>query len=372
MLRQSVNLVPRTDSTRTDSINKKISGIETATEIRDLRSLKNFDTILTDNPYCKKIQGYYAEIPLSFYKTFVPCSHKFRDRYNNAYSGGQFDAPLLTLNEWRDNWNKGHPDSDKPDLLVNANWFNVWKSGIPNHGEKINPREQARTYITGLSISEGKLISSHNVLDQDATGLDTIVFDIKNKKASVISYNDIDNQISDDSDFYDNKNAVSGFIILKNRTTIKTPNLNNNDINRLPRTGIGYKNNGKNIIVMSIHNADKSCGVTASEFASLFAELNCTDAINLDNSGSVELIYNGLGEFGKKIVNVKTKTSDDNGTATERPKPNCLGFKNIKRSTFFANDDTDVPRRKPVNTDTKKENKPKTDDDFTYKYYIKR
>jgi hypothetical protein len=120
---------------------------------------------------------------------------------------------------------------------------------------------------------------------------------------------------------------------------------------------------------MVIHNPDKNCNVTADEFTNLFKELNCTDAINLDNSGSTELYYKGLGEFGKKSVTVNTKTCDS-GTTSERPKPNCLGFKNVSKHTFFASDDSDIPTKNPAKRRSKKISK--TDDDVTYTHYIKR
>ncbi|CAM2850366.1 Exopolysaccharide biosynthesis protein related to N-acetylglucosamine-1-phosphodiester alpha-N-acetylglucosaminidase [Legionella steigerwaltii] len=354
--------------TKTDVVNEKINRITKATEVQDIRSLTNLDQILSKNPHREHIQGYYAEIPLSEYETFVPNGPHFPDRYGQPYVSGQFDAPLFTLKEWRDNWDKGHP-GDKPDLLVNANWFNVWTTGIANQGVKINPRQQARTYLIGLSLSNGELVSTHKVLDQENVGLDTIVFDTSAKKVATIAHALIDKELKKDPNFYENKNAVSGFIILKDKEQLRTPKLNNNHLNRLPRTGVGYKNNGNTVVVMVIHNTERNVGVTAEEFADLFEALGCTDAINLDNSGSAELYYTGLGEFGKKSVTVQTKTCDA-GAETERPKPNCLGFKNVSKCTFFAKDDSDLPTRKE--SPEVQKSSPKTDDDVTYTYYIKR
>ncbi|KTD69180.1 MULTISPECIES: phosphodiester glycosidase family protein [Legionella] len=351
--------------TKTDAVNEKINRIAQATEVQDVRSLTNFEEILGKNPHREHIQGYYVEIPLSMYETFVPNGIQFPDRYGQPYEGGQFDVPLFTLKEWRDNWAKGHPNSAKPDLLVNANWFNVWATGVPNQGEKINPRKQSRTYLAGLSLSRGELVSTHKVLDQENVGLDTITFDVATKKAAVIPHAQIDDKLAKDPDFYDNKNAVSGFIILKDKTQLKTPELNNNHSNRLPRTGVGYKNDGQTVVVMVIHNPNRTFGVTAEEFADLFEALGCTDAINLDNSGSAELFYTGVGEFGKESVTVQTKTCDA-GAPTERPKPNCLGFKNVSRATFFAKDDSDLPPRKKSIDEPKPS--AKADDDVIYTY----
>ena len=58
----------------------------------------------------------------------------------------------------------------------------------------------------------------------------------------------------------------------------------------------------KTIVLMVIRNTERNHGVTANEFAKLFSELGCVDAINLDNSGSVELYYEGYyDQFGKKM-----------------------------------------------------------------------
>lgn len=352
--------------TKTDRVNEKIARITSATEVQDVRSIPHFKELLSQNPSLDKVQGYFVEIPLSEYVTFVPNAPKFPDRYGNYYEAGQFDAPLFTLKEWRNNWPKVNPGA-QPDLLVNANWFNVWDSGVANVGQKINPRTQPRTYLIGLSISDGELVSTHKVLDQNNIGLDAVVFEKKLKNAHFISHDEIDIQLQDSS-FYENKDAVSGFLILKNLNKLKTPDLNNNHFNRLPRSGLGYKRSSNTIVLMVIHNLDRSCGVTAEEFADLFAELGCTDAINLDNSGSVELYYEGIGALGKQEVVVQTKTCDA-GANTERPKPNCLGFKNVSRSTFFAKDDSDLPKRDKMDLDGKPS--AKGDESIDYTYYIK-
>ena len=366
----------------TQKINQKIAKIRKSTDVNDIRSLPDFEKILANNPHAQFVQGYYVEIPLSEYQTFVPNAPLFPDRYGKAYTGGQFDAPLFDLHEWRENWQKGHPKSNRPDLLVNANWFNVWDTGIANKGQKINPRKQDRTYLIGLSVSSGKMVSSHQVLDQENIGLDTIVFDEASKKAKLMFHQEIETLCGDQKqnrassktasshsqgNIFENKNAVSGFIILQNGQMIPTPKLNNNHNNRLPRTGVGLKNDGKNAVILVIHNTKREYGVTADEFAQLFSALKCDEAINLDNSGSVELYYRGPGHFGKKSVFVRTKTCDA-GTSTERPKPNCLGFKNTCNTRFFAADDSDIARKKEM-TDTVKS---KDDGSINYTYYIKR
>src|SRR5262245_10301384 len=85
------------EKTRTDKVNNKIRKINRATEIKDVRSLKNFNHIMRENPHSENIQGYYVEIPLSLYQTYVPNSPVFPDRYEHHYSEGRFNSPLYTL-----------------------------------------------------------------------------------------------------------------------------------------------------------------------------------------------------------------------------------------------------------------------------------
>lgn len=342
------------ESTPTENINRKINKIKQSTDIVDIRSLPTFHDIMVNNPHKDKVQGYYVEVPLADYTTFVPNGPQFFDRYNNPYVEGQFDAPLFTLKEWKERWSQGHPNSPhQPELLVNANWFNVWNTGVANVGNKINPRQQARTFLVGLSLSDGELVSTHKVLDQNDVGLDTIVIDTAKCQASLIKHHDIDSELEKDENFYQNKNAVSGFIILKDQQLLKTPDLNNNHNNRLPRTGVGCKKDNNTVVIMVIHNQNREHGITAEEFAKLFSALDCHEAINLDNSGSVELYFKGLSHFGKQVITVNTKTSDA-GALTERPKPNCLGFKNTCKATFFSYDDLDIPKKKIVPATKKK------------------
>ena len=123
--------------TRTEITNQKMSRIKRSTEIKDVRSLPNFNRILSENPYCKHVRGWYVEIPLAHYKTFVPDSRKFPDREDHFFDANtsqnkKFDASLLSLRQWHDKWNQGHPHSDTPELLANANWYNIWPNDIPN------------------------------------------------------------------------------------------------------------------------------------------------------------------------------------------------------------------------------------------------
>ncbi|KAA0225284.1 hypothetical protein FCG40_01745 [Fimbriimonadia bacterium ATM] len=62
---------------------------------------------------------------------------------------------------------------------------------------------------------------------------------------------------------------------------------------RHPRTGIGITPDGEILFVVVDGRSSLSAGLSLSEFASLFRELGCTDAINLDGGGSSTLYVAG-------------------------------------------------------------------------------
>lgn len=330
----------------TAEINAKIQAIQSATEIKSVWEIPDAATILAKNPHRNKLTGYFAILPLATTATYVPKVKEFKDRYKNDYAGGQFDAPLLTLQEWY----QACPQNNKPELLINANWWNIWPSGVPLQDDKlkINPRKFPRTFLIGLSISEGELVSSHNTKDQGDVPLDVFIVDAKTKKAAVLSNTEFDNIYRANPKSIENKNAVAGFVIAKDSKLHSSPEANNNASKYFPRTGIGISQDQKNLIVIVIQNLVKEHTVTATEFANLFLSLGCSDVINLDNSGSVELLYHGSNSFGEK-VKIQTKTCDtfvDQDGLTknnsERPKPNFIGFRNTAKARFFARDDMDL------------------------------
>lgn len=330
-------------SERADRVVSKICAIQSALPILNVGDIPGFVDIVRGNPHADKLMGYYAEIDLASYKVFVPDPSRYLDREGKAYTEGPFDAPMFTLKEWQEKF----PEEDRPELLINANWFNIWKYGVPCVGTKINPRLTPRTFLIGLSVSEGKVVSSHKVFDQDDVPLDSVFFNTPHQKATLLFNHEIDEELKKNPhQFFANKNAVSGFILVKDGKPCLSPEKNNNHFHQIPRTGIGIKASGDKIVVMVIHNKVKEYGVTADEFANLFLALGCRDVINLDNNGSVELRYKGYDTFGKSIA-VQTETSDIDLTspltpkphASERPKPNFIGFKSQQKMRLFSQDD---------------------------------
>ncbi len=153
-------------------VSEKIRAIQSGMDIKLLEEMLNLEEVLPEHPRREGITGYYAEIDISQHEVIVPNSPRFPDKDGNNEKVGLFDVPIFTLKEWQ----KKYPKDQRPSLLVNANWFNIWESGVPFFGQKMNIRNTPRSYLIGLSISNGKLVSSHTVCDQHNVKLDTIVF----------------------------------------------------------------------------------------------------------------------------------------------------------------------------------------------------
>lgn len=282
--------------------------------------------------------GYIATINLKDYETIVPNGKNIIDRKGYAYIDGPFSESMFTLSEWRES----SSDKQKPHLLINANWYNIWESGIPDNGNKINPRTFVRTFLSGLVISNGEVVSEHTALDQNDIPLDSIIIDKKRHIATIFSNNEITTLKQANKFPLKNIDAVSGFILLKNGMIVSTPHQNNNALNHAARTGIGISENGKKLYIIVVQPGIKHIGVTAHEFAAIFKKLGVNEAINLDNNGSTELLYVGTSDFGQPIK-IQTRTSDirvDGTRDFERPKANFIGFYPTNNRNPKAKDDS--------------------------------
>ncbi len=73
---------------------------------------------------------------------------------------------------------------------------------------------------------------------------------------------------------------------------------NPENINRAPRTAVGFTGSKVWLIVVDGRQPDRSIGMSHRELAELMLELGCTDAVNLDGGGSSTLWLEG------RIINV--------------------------------------------------------------------
>lgn len=279
--------------------------------------------------------GYVATICLNDYESVVPDGKTVIDRHGYDYIGGLLTQPLYTLSEWRD----AYPDAHKPCLMVNANWFNIWESTVPGEGRKINPREFSRTFLMGLALNRGNIVSKSTVLSQNGFTFDSILIDNKMGVASILANDEQINYLRQKQDLK-SIDAVSGFLILKDGIKITPPMQDTHASEIFARTGIGISEERNILYVVVIQPGLKQHGITMQQFAVIFEKLGAKNAINLDGAGSSELLYIGENEFGQRIK-VQTNTSDtlaDGTPDSERPKPNFIGFYPKRKKCLMRDD----------------------------------
>lgn len=103
-------------------------------------------------------------------------------------------------------------------------------------------------------------------------------------------------------------NAIAGAPrLLADNKTLPNPE----NVNRAPRTAVGFAGSNVWLVVVDGRQPDRSIGMSHHELAELMLELGCTDAVNLDGGGSSTLWFDG------RIRNVPS-------TGTPRPVGNAL------------------------------------------------
>lgn len=316
--------------------------------------------------------GVVIEIDLTTHEADVPDGRTLPDRNGYFYSPtgdpiqDKFSMPMFTLSEWRDSyaWDELKTGSrEAPQLLVNTNWFNIWDSGIPQVGQKMNLRKTTRTFMAGLAISDGTVISSHHDLDQGDIPLDAIIIDNNHSSAMILDNKDVDAYLSQNQDNLSHVSAASGFVIRRDGLTQKTPDVNNNHFKAVPRAGIGLSNDGKKLYMVTIQTSDRASGITVEDFSKVFGLLGCDTAINLDNFGSVELLYDGPDDMGRQqrfqtitcdVVDVVDKNKvKQKKHDTERPKPGVMAFSHKNPKTGYTQDDMFLPNSRTKDYDLK-------------------
>jgi len=95
------------------------------------------------------------------------------------------------------------------------------------------------------------------------------------------------------------KTAIGGGPVLLQNGEIKITNneerkfggkaINNHE----PRTAIGYTKDQKLIILVCEGRSDSAAGLTLTQLAKIFKDLNCVEALNLDGGGSSCMLING-------------------------------------------------------------------------------
>lgn len=80
-------------------------------------------------------------------------------------------------------------------------------------------------------------------------------------------------------------------------------NTNIADSGRNPRTGIGFRKDSNEIILVTVDGRNSSIGMTQKEFSNLMKLLGASDGLNLDGGGSTTMAVKSQKEEAAKLVN---------------------------------------------------------------------
>ena len=248
-------------------------------------------------------------------------------------NGKVWKHALLNLTDWHARY--------RTELLINANWFDV-RSPFES------PNVNLCTNIFGLSVSKGRVITKADVRDKGNL-LDALLmvttkkFDTQFIKAVIVSNSEI-------IQYNTPQFAVSGFVILKNGV-VENSSESNSPLIKFSRTAVGLSSDNKRMIIVVEQRGNflnTKAGLNASQMAGLIKHYGANNAINLDNSGSSQLVYYVKpDDLRPKYISKKSDVIDcddplrvlcsadekqeqeegDGFVHRYRPVPNFLGFK---------------------------------------------
>ena len=217
------------------------------------------------------------------------------------------EAHLLPVDEWA--------KSISAVLAVNANYFS--KSLIPpKEGEPKGYQRGQPVDLTGLSMSDGKMVSAPRT--SDGRGDPALVIERDGRaRVGFFARDDLKNA----------RWAVAGVGAAEKQpgTLLVTDGKNTGALarvqpnNKNPRTAAGVSADGRTLILLVVDGRQPthSVGVTLPELADLMIELGADDAVNLDGGGSSSFYF--VKADGTVVTNRPSDTS-------WRPVGNHLGF----------------------------------------------
>jgi hypothetical protein len=184
---------------------------------------------------------------------------------------------LLNLTDWH------APHSTQ--LLINANWFDV---APPFESPNVN----LCTNMFGYAVSDDRELVAANVTDHGNLLDALVLFTTKKSSTAFIRAAIVSN--AEIAQYNRPKFAVAGFIILRGGASVQNIPSSDSPLVTFSRTAVGLSSDGKKMIIVVEQRGkflDIKAGLTAAQMAGLLKYLGADTAINLDNSGSSQLVY---------------------------------------------------------------------------------
>ncbi len=243
------------------------------------------------------IHGFWAQIDLTRVEVGTPASQLINpqvidgnDDHNASltcteinktkasFASENLPHALLPLTVWKSLYKKYQ-------LMINANWFYIGQGFRSPH---IDPC----TNIHGYAVSDetGSVVSAADVRD-GGNLLDALLIgalsktENSRKPAKIVANAEI-------KDYAKPKAAVGGFMIMRNGAYVPSPDPSNLPENPIARTAVGMTGDPTRLYIVVIQGGKTSHGLRARQMFSFFRHnFHALDVINLDNSGSSQLLY---------------------------------------------------------------------------------
>lgn len=218
--------------------------------------------------------------------------------------------PLYTIQEWQNLY--------PTRLKINANWFDI--NGPPNF-----PYVSPCTDIYGWSVSNGVQVSSPangNPSGSATEKLDAlVVMETTSNGTTTRTLRIVRN--SDIAGLHDVKQAVGGFILVKDGKVVNPFPSSTKPTASGARTGVGLSQDGKTLSIVVVQPGPNTPGMTAMDLATYMRiTLQAYNVINFDNSGSSQFYYSdGLTTY----ISLQGDLNQQ-GQRAWRPIPNFLGI----------------------------------------------
>lgn len=217
-------------------------------------------------------------------------------------------------------------------LAINANYFGL----LEKAPKPVKPNEDNHGYaaaiesdIIGVFVSDGVLISPPRVVDgqgdpaviirkdQTAAALRVTADDLHNVAFAVAGVGASDTK----------QDTLPGSLLVQNgknmgSTARVAPEA------RHPRTALGVKSNGSQLVVVVIDGRAPgySIGATLPELADVLIERGVTDAVNLDGGGSSAFVYTPHAPHAAPSGGIWKEVLNRPSDGSFRPVANHLGF----------------------------------------------
>lgn len=228
--------------------------------------------------------------------------------------GAVWKHALLTMRRWHDLY-------PAAEVMINTNWFDVTPPFT-------DPHRNLCTNLRGMAYTNGRMISPETLANGGQL-LDALLLHTTLKGSTMpIAARIVKN--ADIARYNAPVSAVAGYVSMVGGNLVPTPSSNNPE-KHFARTAVGLSADGSEMTMVveqrgRFEDLSSTGGLTAAEMALLLKSFGAADVINLDNSGSSQIVaFDHAGDSlpAKASLNGDIVTCDEDNALPPRLKQAC-------------------------------------------------